>query len=115
MFAAAFSTVASCLLEVVFYGFKPTGSFLLGALLINVAAYVYNAPPSKGSKDRGVLQRIIFGKPRLKQDEDENPSDKPAKKKGGEVSGGGNSNAPRVDATAAAKTMTSGTPSKLPV
>ena len=115
-FAAAFSTVVSCLLEVVFYGFKPTGSFLVGALLINVAAYVYNAPPSKGSKDRGVLQRILFGKPRLKQDEDENnPSDKPAKKQGGEGSGGGNSSAPRGDATASAKAITSGTPSKLPV
>ena len=49
-FAAAFSTVASCLMEVMFYGFKPTGSFLLGALLINTAAYIYNTSPGKSKK-----------------------------------------------------------------
>jgi len=48
-FAAAFSTVASCLLEVAFFGFAPSGSFLLGALLINVSAYTYNVGPGKPS------------------------------------------------------------------
>jgi len=43
-FAAAFSTVASCVLEVLFFGFQPTGAFMTGAVLINVAAYLYNTP-----------------------------------------------------------------------
>lgn len=43
-FASAFSTVASCLLEVAFFGFQPSGTFLAGAVLINVAAYAYNTP-----------------------------------------------------------------------
>jgi len=46
-FAAAFSTVLSCFMEVLFFGFQPTGAFLAGAVLINVAAYLYNAPEAK--------------------------------------------------------------------
>ena len=46
-FAAAFSTVASCLLEMALFGFRPSPNFLLGAALINVAAYYYNYKPSK--------------------------------------------------------------------
>ena len=62
-FAAAFSTMASCLLEVAFYGFKPTGAFLAGALLINVAAYTYNSPsaatlpPSPSNQRRALASK----------------------------------------------------------
>jgi UDP-sugar transporter A1/2/3 len=49
-FAAAFSTMASCLFEVIYFGFQPTGPFLLGALLINVAVFLYNTPSAPPSK-----------------------------------------------------------------
>jgi len=49
-FASAFSTVASCLLEVAFFGFQPSGTFLAGAVLINVAAYTYNTPGQPAKK-----------------------------------------------------------------
>lgn len=52
-FAAAFSTMASCVLEIVFYGFKPTGAFLAGAILINAAAYMYNTPGAKRAAGAG--------------------------------------------------------------
>ena len=80
-FAAAFSTVVSCrrgrLLRL-----QADGPFLVGALLINVAAYG-NAPPNKGPGS-GVLQRMLFGKPRLKQDEDENNPWTSRRRRGGE-------------------------------
>ena len=41
-FAAAFSTVASCILEMIFFQFRPTFLFLVGSTLINIAAYAYN-------------------------------------------------------------------------
>ena len=50
-FAAAFSTVASCIFEMALFGFRPSLNFLLGAALINVAAYYYNMkPPSTVKK-----------------------------------------------------------------
>ena len=48
-FAAAFSTVASCVLEMAIMHFRPTATFLLGGALINVAAYCYNTPGRPGS------------------------------------------------------------------
>jgi UDP-sugar transporter A1/2/3 len=45
-FAAAFSTVASCVLEMAIMHFRPTPTFLLGGALINVAAYCYNTTGS---------------------------------------------------------------------
>mmetsp|Transcript_17941 Transcript_17941/g.23374 ORF Transcript_17941/g.23374 Transcript_17941/m.23374 type:complete len:388 (-) Transcript_17941:17-1180(-) len=42
-FAAAFSTLASCLLEMILFSFQPSTSFLLGAGLINLAAFFYNS------------------------------------------------------------------------
>ena len=53
-FAAAFSTVASCVLEMAIMHFRPTATFLLGGALINVAAYCYNTP---GRKDSSKLPR----------------------------------------------------------
>ena len=53
-FAAAFSTVASCVLEMAIMHFRPTATFLLGGALINVAAYCYNTP---GRKDGNKLPR----------------------------------------------------------
>lgn len=44
-FATAFSTLASCVIEMLFFSFKPSTNFLLGAALINVAAYAYNTQP----------------------------------------------------------------------
>merc|ERR1712217_199022 len=44
-FAAAFSTLMSCLLEIVLFGFRPSAVFLFGAVLINISAYMYNTPP----------------------------------------------------------------------
>ena len=49
-FAAAFSTVASCVLEMAIMHFRPTATFLLGGALINVAAYCYNTPGRKASE-----------------------------------------------------------------
>ena len=46
-FAAAFSTVASCMIEMFLFKFRPSGLFLVGGFLINMAAYFYNTPPSK--------------------------------------------------------------------
>ena len=40
-------SLQSCFMEVLFFGFQPTGAFLAGAVLINVAAYLYNAPEAK--------------------------------------------------------------------
>jgi hypothetical protein len=54
-FAAAFSTIASCLVEVVWFGFQPTIPFLLGGLLINVAVFLYNTPggtPPSSNKNK---------------------------------------------------------------
>jgi UDP-sugar transporter A1/2/3 len=53
-FAAAFSTVASCVLEMAIMHFRPTATFLLGGALINVAAYCYNTP---GRKEGNKLPR----------------------------------------------------------
>jgi UDP-sugar transporter A1/2/3 len=58
-FAAAFSTVASCLLEVAFFGFQPSAPFLAGAVLINVAAYVYNTP----GQTPQIVERLFGGSP----------------------------------------------------
>ena len=46
-FAAAFSTIASCLVEMFFFEFRPTPLFIAGGILINVAAYVYNTSSPK--------------------------------------------------------------------
>ena len=62
-FAAAFSTVASCLLEVVFFGFQPSASFLCGAVLINTAAYMYNTP----GRSPQFLERL-FASPEVEKD-----------------------------------------------
>jgi len=46
-FAAAFSTVASCVLEMLLFSFRPSVMFLAGGILINVSAYAYNTPASR--------------------------------------------------------------------
>mmetsp|Transcript_52628 Transcript_52628/g.104444 ORF Transcript_52628/g.104444 Transcript_52628/m.104444 type:complete len:297 (+) Transcript_52628:1-891(+) len=61
-FAAAFSTMASCVLEIVFYGFKPTGAFLAGAVLINAAAYMYNTPGTKRAAKKEEAGVLAVGK-----------------------------------------------------
>ena len=45
-FAAAFSTLSSGVVEVALFGFRPTASFLLGAVLINAATYAYSSAPA---------------------------------------------------------------------
>ena len=51
-FAAAFSTVASCVLEMLIMHFRPTPMFLAGGVLINVAAYAYNTSPGAARPER---------------------------------------------------------------
>ena len=46
-FAAAFSTIASCIIEMVLFQFRPSPLFLFGSALINIAAYFYNTPATK--------------------------------------------------------------------
>lgn len=46
-FAAAFSTVAACVLEMILFSFRPSPLFLVGGILINGAAYAYNMPAGK--------------------------------------------------------------------
>lgn len=41
-FAAAFSTLALCLVEMALFDFTPTITFILGSVLINISAYLYN-------------------------------------------------------------------------
>ena len=45
-FAAAFSSVTLCLLEIILFGFKPDLNFIVGAILINATAYLYNQKDS---------------------------------------------------------------------
>ncbi|KAJ1462446.1 nucleotide-sugar transporter-domain-containing protein [Pelagophyceae sp. CCMP2097] len=49
-FAAAFSTLASCVLEILLFGFQPTWAFLAGATLINAAAYAYSSAAAPARK-----------------------------------------------------------------
>jgi len=47
-FAASFSIITSCILSIFLIDFKPTFLFLCGAVLVNVAMYVYGKYPYSG-------------------------------------------------------------------
>jgi len=66
-FAAAFSTVASCVLEMALFGFRPSPNFLIGAALINVAAYAYNVKQSKPAHAKVVPDGDASGSSREQQ------------------------------------------------
>jgi len=51
-FAASFSIVTSCILEMFFFDFRPGMGFLLGALLVNLSMVLYSRDPRKASKAR---------------------------------------------------------------
>jgi solute carrier family 35 (UDP-sugar transporter), member A1/2/3 len=48
-FAASFSIITSCILSIFLIDFKPTLLFLCGAVLVNVAMYVYGKYPHTGA------------------------------------------------------------------
>lgn len=50
-FAASFSIITSCVLCYVFYDFKPTLLFLVGAVLVNVSMYMYSYSPRRKAKE----------------------------------------------------------------
>eukprot|EP00388_Colpodella_angusta_P025856 GDKK01003840.1.p1 GENE.GDKK01003840.1~~GDKK01003840.1.p1 ORF type:complete len:178 (+),score=17.68 GDKK01003840.1:32-535(+) len=45
-FAASFSIVTSCILSYFMFDFHPTGTFLIGAVLVNVSMYLYSYEPA---------------------------------------------------------------------
>lgn len=58
-FAAAFSTLAACVVEMLFFGFRPSITFILGSVLINASAYFYNRNSPLGGK--AVSKRMSTG------------------------------------------------------
>lgn len=50
-FAASFSIVTSCILEVLLFGFRPTFMFMIGAVLVNVSMWYYSAKPPNQRPD----------------------------------------------------------------
>lgn len=46
-FAASFSIITSCILEIFFFDFHPTLTFFFGALLVNLSMVLYSRDPKK--------------------------------------------------------------------
>jgi len=58
-FAAAISILSSCVLEMIFFDFKPTGQFLAGAMLVNISVYLYSRNPVKKNQSQ-ILPTVSF-------------------------------------------------------
>jgi len=67
-FAAAFSTVASCILEMMLFSFRPTPLFLVGGILINGAAYAYNMPAKRQTAPSSPKNRTPLPPPNADRD-----------------------------------------------
>lgn len=55
-FAAAFSSITLCLLEILFFDYKPSANFVVGAILINASAYIYNKKDQPPASAHTALQ-----------------------------------------------------------
>mmetsp|Transcript_48979 Transcript_48979/g.66748 ORF Transcript_48979/g.66748 Transcript_48979/m.66748 type:complete len:293 (-) Transcript_48979:354-1232(-) len=59
-FAASFSIVTSCIIEMIFFDFTPTMSFFFGALLVNASMVLYSRAPTK--KPRASTRGLARGR-----------------------------------------------------
>jgi UDP-sugar transporter A1/2/3 len=55
-FAAGFSIITSCIVSYFYFDFQPNSKFLLGALLVSVASYLYSVSPVTKNKSESNLQ-----------------------------------------------------------
>ncbi|KAJ1428359.1 nucleotide-sugar transporter-domain-containing protein [Ochromonadaceae sp. CCMP2298] len=88
-FAASFSIVTSCLLSYALFDFRPTPTFLLGALLVFAATYLYSQQPALRREKGGEEEQALV-------DSSANPintrSDLQAMERGGGGGSGGGGN-----------------------